>query len=289
MSDRGFIAVDRAIFEHPMFAAEPFTEREAWLWLIAEAAWKPTRTRVGKAVIDLDRGQLAHSLRFIAARWRWSEPRVRRFLARLKTDAMIDAQATRDATQITICNFDRFQSARRTSETESDAPTDALATQSRTREQASSLRSEASEKKPQARGSRLPTDWQPSEADWLASREAGLNDLQSRREAESFRDYWHSKPGKDALKLDWPATWRNWCRRAAERLPRKDPRHEQSRSPQRRSNGHDALAAALFGDQPSGFDDDPRGQVVSGRDEPGGKIVDLAPDRSVGRYAGAWR
>lgn len=30
---------------------------------------------------------------------------------------------------------------------------------------------------------------------------------------ESFKDYWISKSGKDATKLDWRATWRNWCRR----------------------------------------------------------------------------
>lgn len=33
-----------------------------------------------------------------------------------------------------------------------------------------------------------------------------------------FRDHWIAKPGADALKLDWSATWRNWCRRTASRL-----------------------------------------------------------------------
>jgi hypothetical protein len=133
-AERGYIAVDRGVFEHPTFAPEPFTEREAWLWMIAEAAWKPTKIRIGRSVYDLARGQLVHSLRFLAARWRWSEARVRRYLARLKIDAMIDALATRDATQITICNYDHYQNARRTDEAESDAPSDALATQIRTKE-----------------------------------------------------------------------------------------------------------------------------------------------------------
>lgn len=30
---------------------------------------------------------------------------------------------------------------------------------------------------------------------------------------DTFRDYWRAKAGKDALKADWEATWRNWCRR----------------------------------------------------------------------------
>lgn len=36
------------------------------------------------------------------------------------------------------------------------------------------------------------------------------------REHKRFRDYWRAKSGKDATKLDWIATWRNWMRRAAE-------------------------------------------------------------------------
>ena len=31
---------------------------------------------------------------------------------------------------------------------------------------------------------------------------------------EQFRDYWIAKAGRDAAKLDWYATWRNWCRNA---------------------------------------------------------------------------
>lgn len=33
-----------------------------------------------------------------------------------------------------------------------------------------------------------------------------------RVEFEAFKDYWTAKPGKDGVKLDWLATWRNWCR-----------------------------------------------------------------------------
>lgn len=33
-----------------------------------------------------------------------------------------------------------------------------------------------------------------------------------RVEYDAFKDYWTAKPGKDGVKLDWLATWRNWCR-----------------------------------------------------------------------------
>ena len=54
----------------------------------------------------------------------------------------------------------------------------------------------------QARGTRLPTDWMPSEH------------LDRRDELEKFRDYWLAVPGSKGCKLDWDATWRNWIRNA---------------------------------------------------------------------------
>ncbi|MER9206857.1 hypothetical protein [Mesorhizobium sp. M0771] len=62
----GVFAVSRDIFEHHFFAAEPFTEREAWVWLIREAAWKARRVRVKDGMVALKRGQLASSVRFMA-------------------------------------------------------------------------------------------------------------------------------------------------------------------------------------------------------------------------------
>ncbi len=117
MSERGFVSVDRGVFDHPMFAPEPFTEREAWLWMIAEAAWKPMTVRAGRAVLQIDRGQIACSLRFLATRWKWPETSVRRFLSRLAAggdDALVLIDAAQSVTRITICNYDKYQNSRRT-------------------------------------------------------------------------------------------------------------------------------------------------------------------------------
>src|SRR3972149_6466832 len=74
---RGVYGVDRGVWDHPLFKErKAFSRREAWLWLVSEAAWKPRRVYLGGAVIALDRGQLAHSIRFMAEAWRWEQPRV---------------------------------------------------------------------------------------------------------------------------------------------------------------------------------------------------------------------
>ncbi len=140
----GVFAVARGIFDHPFFAPEPFTEREAWLWMLENAVWKATRVRVRHGTQDLERGQLSFSTRFMGSRWRWTESRVRRFLARLKIDAMINTQADAQSTLITICNYDKYQSWQKPIDALSDAQPDARATQIRRREEisSSSLRSE---------------------------------------------------------------------------------------------------------------------------------------------------
>lgn len=84
--------------------------------------------------------------------------------------------------------------------------------------------------KPDPRGSRLPPEWQPSPADVAYAAERGLNPASV---AENFRDFWHAKAGQDGRKLDWPATWRRWCRTDAEKRPqaRAGPAGPQARRP----------------------------------------------------------
>ena len=135
MSERGVFAVDRGIWDHPVFAREAFTEREAFMWLVSEASYRPRRFRASSNVMELARGQLAHSLRFMAVKWGWKEPRVRRFLGRLKIDAIIDADSDAGTTRITICNYDKYQRVSLPSDAENDAGTDAQTTQQRRKEE----------------------------------------------------------------------------------------------------------------------------------------------------------
>jgi hypothetical protein len=109
MNGRGFFQVDRGVWSHPVFASEAFTEREAWLWLIARAAWKPNGVRVGQLLVHVERGQLAVSSRYLAEAWRWGKSSVARFLTKLNDAGMIEARHGRDATVITLRNYEKYQ------------------------------------------------------------------------------------------------------------------------------------------------------------------------------------
>jgi uncharacterized protein YdaU (DUF1376 family) len=71
------------------------------------------------------------------------------------------------------------------------------------------------------RGSRLPQDWQPDAADRAEAARLGMTRISTAREADRFRDYWVAIPGQRGVKLDWHATWRNWCRKAIPNQPLK--------------------------------------------------------------------
>ena len=63
------------------------------------------------------------------------------------------------------------------------------------------------------RANRLPSNIVVPEA-WLhwAIEDRRWTAIDAREEADAFCDYWPAQPGKAGVKLDWLATWRNWCR-----------------------------------------------------------------------------
>lgn len=80
------------------------------------------------------------------------------------------------------------------------------------------------------RGTRLPDDWRPDQEGLdYAVQTLGIN-VDPQWELDRFRDYWRAVPGAKGRKLDWPATWRNWCRNAADRTPNLGRTHERPHS-----------------------------------------------------------
>lgn len=66
------------------------------------------------------------------------------------------------------------------------------------------------------KGTRLSAEYQLPELDRAFANSIGVPADQVAKQFERFRDFWISKPGKDGVKLDWSATWRNWIRKFAD-------------------------------------------------------------------------
>ncbi len=91
-----------------------------------EASYKARRVRTtsGRAVemVDLQRGQLSHSRRFMQQVWGWqSEKKVRSFLKRLEMDALIALQTNTLQTVITICKYGEYHFSAKAVDTQTDA------------------------------------------------------------------------------------------------------------------------------------------------------------------------
>lgn len=71
----------------------------------------------------------------------------------------------------------------------------------------------------QSRGTRIPTDFTPTERDWRLMAPK-CPDVNPHEETEQFRDHWKAATGRTATKQDWDAAWRYWMREAQKRATR---------------------------------------------------------------------
>lgn len=135
-------------------------------------------------------------------------------------------------------------------------------------------------------GHRLPDDWRPSREDFAYARDRGLSPKQVNDEIEKFRNHWQAKPGKDALKLDWSKTWRNWALKALQfNSPRGQgpPRHVDAlgniaAALNRNNPFHEQAKLAIKDEFDAGrFDRNPFDPRPSAPDEPRGRLVAISP------------
>ena len=115
MSDFGTIVLDRGVFGHAALRDDqPYPEILAWIWMLAAAAKSQRSRRINGQVVQLNRGQLAYSHRYLAKQFKWSVSRVQRFLEHLTVEAMITV-AESSVTCVTIINYEKWQHATTTS------------------------------------------------------------------------------------------------------------------------------------------------------------------------------
>jgi hypothetical protein len=85
--------------------------------------------------------------------------------------------------------------------------------------------------RPRKTGTRLPDDWALPKpwGEWALAEFPQWTPDKVRLEAAKFADHWHAKTGAEASKLDWLATWRNWCR--SDIAHRDDPKPMNGHAP----------------------------------------------------------
>ncbi|EIF6157048.1 hypothetical protein QDR11_14895 [Clostridium perfringens] len=106
-SSKGFIKLDRAIFEHWIFQdAEKF---KAFVDLIQLMRFKDETLIIGNDVITIPRGSFYTSELKLAERWGWSRKKVRSYIDLLSKEGMLIKKGTTKGTMLTLVNYDFYQ------------------------------------------------------------------------------------------------------------------------------------------------------------------------------------
>ena len=104
---KGFIKLDRSIFEHWIFQdAEKF---KAFVDLIQLARWKDEKILIGNNLVTIPRGSYYTSELKLADRWGWGRDKTRNFLSLLEKERMIKKKSTTKGTMLTIENYRVYQ------------------------------------------------------------------------------------------------------------------------------------------------------------------------------------
>lgn len=275
----GYRLIHRALWDSDDFREQKFSEREAFIWIFTHAAHKAHARQVGSRRVTVERGQIAATTRSLARRWQWSEPAVRRFLKRLSERRTLETKTDAGVTQVTVCNFDHFQTGAKN--------LDAEMTQEPTQSKSTGLKNTVGSGGQKPRMSYLPDNWVLPEKGWKYAREKGWTDAEIRDGAEHFAAHHGSKGSRFK---DWHRAWVKWV--LNERKfggPRSRPggdtdpyldaaRDVIARDTQGRSAGGAGEAGGLLALP----ENEPHG---SGAGSPG-NVIELQPSRSGGAVWG---
>jgi hypothetical protein len=119
------------LFHDPLFANEPISKLDAYKWLHVNASCTTRKVKFDKYIVEVHRGQIAASQRFLAKKWRWDDAKVERFLKKLKTEARIETQTEAGITIITLCKYEDSRVDKPDSEAEIEAQNEAVPRQYR--------------------------------------------------------------------------------------------------------------------------------------------------------------
>ena len=107
--DKGWIKLHRKILDCEIFAGEPFSKMQAWIYLLLMANHEPKEIRFGYEKVVIERGQFHTSERKLASVWGWNFKTVRRFLWVLEVEHMITKNVSTYGSTLTIVNYDNYQ------------------------------------------------------------------------------------------------------------------------------------------------------------------------------------
>ncbi|MDY3529179.1 hypothetical protein PG593_05250 [Riemerella anatipestifer] len=117
MKQKGFIKLSRGYFEDFLWnEARVYSRAEAWLDLIQMARFEASTEIINGKVIELQRGEIPVSRRFLELRWNWGSTKVSNFLDTLTKSGRINQDQPKGQTIIKLINYDVYNNTQTTDE-----------------------------------------------------------------------------------------------------------------------------------------------------------------------------
>lgn len=109
MSEKGYIKLDRKIFDNWLWQEKPFGKGQAWVDLLLLANYKDRKALSKGQLVTYKKGTVNRSLSDLAERWGWNRKTVSAFLNVLEKDGMIAQKRTTQGTTLTIEKYTFYQ------------------------------------------------------------------------------------------------------------------------------------------------------------------------------------
>jgi hypothetical protein len=200
----GWISLHRKITEHWIWAdAEKL---KWWIDILLMVNHETNKVCLGMNVFDCERGQCIMSLTNWAMRWNVSRDKARNFLTLLEKDGMIHQKNIVKSTQITVCNYDSYQSGLHAGQTQTKRKANAKQTLSHINNKGNNENNLNNDNKEEGEKSKR---FLPPLIDEVKAYCKERNNTVS---PETFINFYQSKNwmvGKNKMK-DWKACVRTW-------------------------------------------------------------------------------
>ena len=106
---KGYVVMWRSAWDNALFH-ERANNISAWMYLIAHANYKNSAISTSGGVVNVERGQLHTTIRFLALVFQWDPKTVMRFLQKLEKAGMVTQNKSPHGTLLTIVNYNKYQS-----------------------------------------------------------------------------------------------------------------------------------------------------------------------------------
>lgn len=115
----GWIKLHRSIIDHWLYTEKRiFSKYEAWNDILLTVNFADAQCCIKGKIYNVKRGESILSFESWGKRWGWDKSKVRRFLALLKNDGMIDLNSDNITTHLIVCKYEDYQDLGNANETQ---------------------------------------------------------------------------------------------------------------------------------------------------------------------------